>query len=111
MSYTSQVKIIVSFRFNQEVTPEVYDELELFVQMARLNPDNEQIYLMEDIDQPDYFTLVETWKNIETVNAHTQQQYFKDFVAFLAIHTAFIQVRKLKHLVVRGDNIPGERLS
>lgn len=98
MERANQVKVVVSFKFNRGVTPEVYDLLTLFVQMARLNPDNEEMHIMEDIDQPEFFTLIETWKNIDAVQRHTETQYFKDFVSFLAGNASSLHVRKLKHL-------------
>lgn len=100
MNQASQVRIIVFFKFNKAVNAELYKQLTGFTKTARLEPGCTQIDLMEDLDHPEAFSLVETWESMDAWEAHSQTPCFKEFVSLLALNTTSFYSVKLKFLAV-----------
>lgn len=101
MNRANEIKIVSSFRFDEnDISPLTYARLAAFVRAARSNPGCEQIEILEDINEPEYFTLISVWKSSEAAELHLKTTYYKDFAAFLVSKAVVIQVRILKSLEV-----------
>ena len=100
MSQVNQIRVIVSFKFRDPVTADDYQRLSAFVQQARTQPGCDDFMLMEDISDPEFFTLMELWDSKDAHANHAEMPYFRDFVAFLTTSAVHLNARILKHLVV-----------
>lgn len=93
-----KVRVIVSFQFIDSVQAIALDKTATFVKCMKLHPSCEQAELLEDIESPGHFTILELWSNEAAIEEHTSSGYFKEFVTFLAANAKHIKVKRLKHV-------------
>lgn len=95
-----KVRVIVSFKFNHQITDGTHARLLAFAKAAKSNPGCEQFELLEDLEQPEFFSFVELWSSSEAVDLYTATPYFRDFVTFLAGNVTSLNVKRMKRLAI-----------
>lgn len=100
MNQVNHVEIVTTFRFNEELSPELYERIGVFIRTTGNDPECVEIRLMGDIEQPEYFTIVMEWKSSAAIEKLKESEHFADFLAMLATKTSKLYSRTQKRLNV-----------
>lgn len=99
MDKTCQVRVIVSFRFRSAVSTNIYVRFTDLVHEALKQPGCLAFDILEDIHDPESYSLISLWTNLEANIQYTQTPHFKDYATFMSTNVRDLHVKTLRHIL------------
>lgn len=76
----SHVQVMIRLRTKADKLHEATQVLERVITPIRANKDNSEFRVLQDKNDASIFTLIEKWRDMDSVAAHSSQEYFKEFL-------------------------------
>ena len=93
----SQIVIVAKVTIKEEFTQEVYPLLETLHKQTHANDFGCRQYdLHKDLENPNSFTFIETWENMELLDTHMQKEHFLSFVKKVENKLENLEISKLE---------------
>lgn len=94
----SEIQILATMEVKQADRAALLDLMRDLVTESRKEPGCIRYDFVEDLSNPLYFTVVETWKSQQAIDEHNATAHFAKLGAFFAKHEAKVDIKLFKQI-------------
>ena len=83
MERIMSIKVVARDKIKPECREEAFKLLEELIAKTKEEPGNISYVYCKDTKDPDYFAMIEEWKDKDAIDAHMNSEHFKYYISQL----------------------------